>query len=319
MTRFTRSAAALVTLVMVCVLGACAPRSSEWADADYVIAGGGATGVYFAYGGQLAAALSDSLDAEVRVAETAGSLDNLIRVASGDALFGFAQGDAAADAVAGAGAFEEPLDVTAVARLYDEYVHVVVRGDSDIRTVSDLAGREASLGAANSGVTVIAARVLTAAGVDPRSVRDAQLDLRGSISAMQRGEIEGFFWVGGLPTPGIEDLAADVPLRLLPIEDDWVIDINERYSHSYRSADVPAGVYGLRETTSTMAVPNYLITSASTPDEMVADALSVLFDSRRQLAEEVPAVALLDRRQAIFTEPVDLHPGAIAYFREERQ
>lgn len=37
-------------------------------------------------------------------------------------------GDAAADAVSGTGAFERPLEVEALARLYDEYVQVVVRG-----------------------------------------------------------------------------------------------------------------------------------------------------------------------------------------------
>ncbi|WP_318387038.1 TAXI family TRAP transporter solute-binding subunit, partial [Microbacterium maritypicum] len=69
--------------------------------------------------------------------------------------------------------------------------------------IGDLAGRTISLGAENSGVNVIAARVLDAAGVDLGSVRNPQLDLSESIEAMERGDIDGFFWVGGLPTPGV--------------------------------------------------------------------------------------------------------------------
>lgn len=313
-----RLTAGLLVLSLLGALVACMPRASEWTAEEYAIAGGGPTGVYFDYGSHLAEELSSSLDIRMTVDETAGSVDNLLRVDSGEALIGFAQGDAAADAVAGAGAFPEPLEVQAIARLYDEYLHVVVRGDSEIDDLADLAGRDVSLGAENSGVNVIARRVLDAAGVDPASVRDPQLDLRGSIEAIEDGEIDGFFWVGGLPTPGIEDLSEEVPLRLLPIEQDWVNAVNAQYSDAYRSSDFPAGVYALDASVPTMAVPNYLVVSSDAPDAVVRDVLEVLFEARTRMAAELPAAALLGRRQAIFTEPVQLHPGAVDYYRDER-
>lgn len=313
-----RLAAGLVALVLLCALPACSQRASEWTQEEYAIAGGGATGVYYAYGSHLAQELSGSLDITMVAQETAGSVDNLLRVSSGEALIGFAQGDAAADAVAGTGAFDEPLQITALARLYDEYVQVVVRGDSDVAGIADLAGRTISLGAENSGVNVIAARILDAAGVDVPSIKNPQLDLSASIAAMERGEIDGFFWVGGLPTPGISELSGTTPVRLLPIEQTWVNHVNDRYSHAYRPADVPAGTYGLAASAPTMAVPNYLVTASSTPDGVVRDVLAGLFDARLRIASEVPTAALLDRRSAIFTGPVPLHPGAIDYYRDLR-
>ncbi|ALX67253.1 TAXI family TRAP transporter solute-binding subunit [Microbacterium sp. XT11] len=314
----TRILAAVLVAATVLGLAACDQTAPEWRQEERVIASGTPTGVYFAYGTGLADELAAATGATVVAAESAGSVDNLLRVASGEALLGFAQGDAAADAVNGTGAFTDPLPITAVARLYDEYLHIVVRGDSDIRSVPDLAGRALSLGAENSGVNVIAGRVLEAAGVDPSTLTDARLDLAGSIAAMRRGDIDGFFWVGGLPTPGIEDLARAMPVRLLPVERSWVTAVNERYSDAYRPADLPVGTYGLTESAPTMAVPNYLVTSSSTPDALVRDAVEVLFDARVRIAARVPAAALLDRRQAIFTEPVELHPGAVRYYRDLR-
>lgn len=313
-----RIVAGVLSLVLVGALAACSQRASEWTDAEYTIASGGSTGVYYGYGSRLADELSASLDIRMVAQETAGSVDNLLRVSSGDALIGFAQGDAAADAVSGTGAFDEPLEVQALARLYDEYVQVVVRGDSAIEDIGDLAGRTISLGAENSGVNVIAARVLDAAGVDIEAVRNPQLDLGESIGAMERGEIDGFFWVGGLPTPGVTELAERSSVRLLPIEQDWVDEVNERYSHAYRPADVPAGTYGLATSAPTMAVPNYLVTASSTPDGVVRDVLAGLFDARLRIAADVPTAALLDRRSAIFTGPVPLHPGAVDYYRDLR-
>ena len=313
-----RAVGIAIALVAVVALSACSPRSSEWSYAPAVIAGGGPTGVYFDYGGHLAGELSSALDVEVTVDETDGSVDNLRRVASGEALLGFAQGDAAGDAVAGRGAFDAPLPIRAAARLYDEYVHVVVRADSGVADIAGLTGRSVSLGAIGSGVNVIATRILDAAGVDAGAIDDPQLDLRESIGAMERGEIDGFFWVGGLPTPGIEALSGALPLRLLPIEQEWVDTVNSRYSDAYRSSDFPAGAYGIAQSVPTMAVPNYLVVSSATAAGVVRDVLTVLFDARSRMAEEVPAAALLSRRQAIFTVPVDLHPGALDFYRDER-
>lgn len=310
--------AAVAAVLLLAVLSGCTGRAADWSDDRYAITGGGHDGVYDAYGTQLATELARSLDVRVSAVESAGSVDNLLRVSAGEALIGFAQGDAAADAVAGVGAFAEPLPVRAVARLYDEYLHVVVRRDSDIDDMTDLEGRTVSLGAENSGVHVIAARVLDAADVDISSVSDPRLDLAASISALERSEIDGFFWVGGVPTPGIAELAESTPVRLLTVEQTWVNEVNERYSHAYRPSDLPVGLYGLEESESTMAVPNYLVTAESTPDAIVTDVLGVLFDSRTRIADRVPAAALLDRTQAIFTGPVPLHPGAVEYYRDQR-
>ncbi|GAA1700995.1 TAXI family TRAP transporter solute-binding subunit [Microcella alkalica] len=309
-------AAALTGVIAIATLSGCGGTS---APERFSIAGGGVTGVYYSFGDQLAEVLSSRLGSEVTVDETNGSVDNLLRVAEGRALFGFAQSDAAADAVAGVGAFSEPLDVQAVARLYDEYVHVVVRSDSDIRQIADLAGRAVSLGAPSSGVNIVATRVLDAEGLAPTDVDDEALGLTESIAAFRDGEIEGFFWVGGVPTPGLAELFTDAPARLLPIGSETVDRVNGAHGGAYRLAEFPIGAYGRTQATATMTVPNYLMVAESAPDDLVRAVIAVLFESRSAIAAEVPAAALLDRRQAIFTDPVDLHPGAVAYYSESRR
>lgn len=309
--------ASIAALVLVALPGCTTDHhgSSE----TYVIAGGGANGVYYSYGQHLAEQLSERFDASFVVAETAGSVDNLLRISSGEAVVGFAQSDAAADAVAGVGAFHERLPIQAMARLYDEYVHVVVRADSSIERVADLESRVVSLGANNSGVNVIATRLLDASGVALDSVQNRELGLDASIAALQNGEIEGFFWVGGLPTPGIVQLGGELPIRLLSIDSETVDLINSRHAGIYRVAEFPVGAYGLEQPASTMTVPNYLVVAESVPAELVHDILEVLFGSRLEIAHSVPAAALLDRRQAIFTDPLELHLGAVEYYSTSRR
>ncbi|WP_353115809.1 TAXI family TRAP transporter solute-binding subunit [Microbacterium sp.] len=311
--------AALTSVAVLLGAAGCAPSAPSWGGRAEVIAGGFTTGVYYDYGQQLAGVLSRELPADVTVVETDGSVDNLLRIGAGTATFGFAQSDAAADAIAGTGAFGEPLPIRAVARLYDEYVHVVVPAGSGIRSIADLKGRRISLGAANSGVTVVARRVLEAAQVPEGSVDDAALGLDASLRALKDGDVDAFFWVGGLPTPGIEQLAKEFPIRLLSIDSAVVDRINAAHDGVYRLAEFPVGAYGRDEPTVTMTVPNYLVTAADTPDELVRDVLASLFSARAEIAKKVPAAALLDRRLAIFTDPIALHPGAEEYYSGTRR
>lgn len=316
MSRLLRGPIAALLLVAVLLASGCAPPQPSWAQRPIRLAGGSATGVYYDYGQRLAEILSADVDADVRFLETNGSVDNLRRIGAGDAELGFAQSDVVADAVSGTGEFDEPLPIRAVARLYDEYVHVVVRADSDIRSISGLAGRRVSLGARGSGVSVVAKRVLAASGIGDEAIDDRQLGLDASIAALDGTRIDAFFWVGGLPTPGIERLAAEREIRLLSIDADAVERAGLAHPGVYRPAEFPVGAYGSEQPTSAMTVPNYLVGSADVPDDLVREVLDVLFSSRVEIAGDVPAAALLDRRLAIFTDPIPLHPGAIEYYRD---
>ena len=317
MTALRRGLMALL-LVPVLLLTGCGVFGGGDAEGPHEIAGGFPSGIYYGYGQELATAMGEG-GVEITVVETDGSVENLRRVGGGESLLGFAQADTAADAVAGEGAFDQPMPIRAAARLYDEYVHVLVHADAEIDSLEDFAGRRVSLGAEDSGVSVVASRVLEAAGVTVDDVDDAELGLDGAISAMRRGTIEGFFWVGGVPTPGLDRLTETTPIRLIPIETAIAEEINAAHGGVYRTAEFPVGVYERTSPTPTITVPNLLIASEAAPDAVVEAALETLFASRMQMAQTVPAAALLDLRQAIYTMPIELHPGAVDYYRQTRR
>lgn len=308
----------MLATAIISLIGLSACSDLGLAQHQYEIAGGDPAGVYYAYGDEIAKASRSTLGIDISVVQTQGSVENLQRVGTGLALVGFSQGDTTVDAVKGAGNFTQPLPVRAVARVYDEYVHVVVREGSDAETIADLAGKRISLGSQSSGVQVIAARVLNAAGIGPGSVSNAALGLDESIEAMIQGEIEGFFWVGGLPTPGIERLRQAVPIRMLPIDAETVDRVNNGHAGVYRLADFPVDTYDLDASVVTMTVPNYLVAAEDAPEELINGVLRALFDSQARISRNVAAAGLLDRRQAIFTGPIELHPGAARFFVESR-
>ena len=282
-----------------------------------VISGGGMTGIYFSYGGELGGVLSDRYGVRAEVLETGGSIDNLRNLADGTAQLAFSAADVAADATAGREPFSETIPVQAVARVYDDFVHLVVPATSEIEAIEDLRGRIVSLGAEGSGTEIIAGRLLAAAGVSTDEIASVSLGIDESIDAMGSGDIEAFFWSGGLPTPGVQELAVELPIRLVTLRD-VVEAVRSEYGSGYRHGVVPEGTYGLGEDVATMAVPNFLLVRADLTNDVAYEIVDTLFDERAVIARQVPAAALLDRSRAIFTEPVDLHPGALRYYRDTK-
>ena len=64
-----------------------------------------------------------------------------------------------------------------------------------------------------------------------------------------------------------------------------------------------------------MAVPNLLVTTATTPAGLVNRLAAALFASAGTIGRSIPAAGQLDPRTSIFTEPIPLHEGALSYYR----
>jgi TRAP transporter TAXI family solute receptor len=282
------------------------------------LATGSTQGVYYRYGTALADVVESELPGvDVRVRSTEGSVENLQRVADGESTFAFAAADAAADAVAGEEPFHAALPVRAVARVYDEYIHLVVRADSTLRSARDLRGRRVSVGQTGSGTEIMATRLLAVAGLDARTdLRAAHLGIDDSVTALRDRRIDAFFWQGGLPTAGVVSLAGQVRIRLLPLGDHAAG--LRRYSSAYRPAAVPAGTYPGVPAVLTVALPSYIVTREDTHPDLVYQLTRLLFASRDRIARTVSLAGVLDARAAIETFPVELHPGALRYYRDRK-
>jgi len=294
--------------------------STPFADTRLRLATGSERGVYY----RLGSALARTWQAELGltgtpiVLSTAGSVQNVALLAAGAADVVFSQVDAAAERLVGLSP-DAPDAPRALARIYDDVLHVVVPATSPITTVSGLRGARVSVGATDSGVSVVAGRLLDAAGLGPAGIRGEQLGLDASVEAMAAGVIDAFFWSGGLPTPAVEQLATDLPIRLLDLTGDRVLDVVRSRYPVYAPGTVPAQSYaGITEPVTTMLVRNLLLVDAAMPDDLAEALVEVLFTEQEQLAQAGPAALTIDPRAAIGTEPVLLHPGAQRFYKAER-
>ncbi|MER7533693.1 TAXI family TRAP transporter solute-binding subunit [Streptomyces sp. NPDC097704] len=278
------------------------------------------TGVYQKYGVLLKNALAQDLPkVSITLKDSEGSQQNLARVATGEADFTVATADAVAQYQRERRAGFERL--RGCARLYDDYVQLVVPSGSPVRKVQDLRGLRVGVGQAGSGVRLIADRVLAAAGLTPDlDVRSVAAGIDTMPGLLERDELDAFFWSGGLPTEAVQALSGHFRIRLIPLDEklvDRLHDVGDSTRY-YRSAVIPADAYGKAQEgrpIETLAVANLLVTTVDADDDLVEGFTRTVIRSRDGIGRQVHPAQLVDLRTAVYTEPLKLHDGARRYYQ----
>lgn len=282
---------------------------------------GGTGGVYYPYGGGMAAVLTKHLPGvDVTAEVTAASVDNCKLVAIQKADLGFVMGDVAYDAYMGTGKFKEKLPMRNLAVLYSNFMHVVALDGKNINTVADLKGKKISTGAPGSGTEVKALRVLEAYGINPdKDVSRDRLGASESAGALKDNKIDAYFWDGGLPTASILDIAATpgIKIKLLG-HADGVSKMVAKYGPVYFKGTIPKNTYpGIATDTPVAAVANLLICHEKMDVTLAYNILKTLLAFKPELVAVHKEATHLTLEGAVHGSPIPYHPGAIKYFKEK--
>ncbi|WP_037682289.1 TAXI family TRAP transporter solute-binding subunit [Streptomyces griseus] len=296
------------------------PLGEEPPSGTITVMTGTPRGVYQDYGRRLRNELDkDMPDLNVRLQTSEGSQENVARVAAGEADFAIAAADAVETYELRNGPGADRL--RGVARLYDDYVQLVVPRDSAIKSLRDLRGKRVAIGPPESGVRLIADRLLGAVGINAEKDIKPQGDGIGTAPGrLRRNEIDAFFWSGGLPTAGVKELANHFAFRFVPIEASVVAKLHREgdATRYYRATNMPESAYPAIQngvTVPTMAVSNLLITRANMDPRLTEWVTRTVIRSRDGIGTHVHSAQLVDLRTAIYTDPLQLHAGARRYYR----
>ncbi|GHI04399.1 hypothetical protein AQI88_36920 [Streptomyces cellostaticus] len=296
------------------------PLGEKPPSGTIVFSTGTPRGVYQEYGERLRTELGrDMPGLTVKLLNSAGSQENVQRVATGRADFTIAAADAVetyeAQDRTGAGRLR------GVARLYDDYLQLVVPRDSKVRSVADLRHKRVAIGLPDSGVRLIATRVLRAAGIDPRKDITPVADgIDTGPDRLEKGRIDAFFWSGGLPTKGLVELADRSGFRFVPIDGDLVAKLHAAgdVARYYRATNMPESAYPSVQHGSavpTIAVSNVLMTRTDMDPRLTEWLTRTVIKSRDGIGAHVHSAQLVDLRTAIYTDPLPLQEGARRYYR----
>jgi len=294
---------------------------------------GGLTGVYYPIGKLIAKGLTtpskekNALKTEVQgvpgyigVAQnSAGSIENVRAVASGEIEAGLVQADVAAWAYQGEHAFsgdESVRVVRAIASLYPEKFQIVTRRDANINRVLDLRGKRISIDEVGSGTLAVMRIVLEAHGLSEKDLLPVYLKPVFTFDKMATNELQGFVMMAGAPMEAVLQLS-DIGLSLVPITPQMASRINKQFPYLV-PAQIRAGIYPGIPDTPTIQVYALLVVSSALHEDLVYQITAALWSKRTLTLMEKghPQGKSISLKTALIGVSIPLHPGAERFYRE---
>ncbi|HEY9279731.1 MAG TPA: TAXI family TRAP transporter solute-binding subunit [Eoetvoesiella sp.] len=243
----------------------------------YAIAAGAEHGQYL----RVARALFNKRDSRAVPLITRGGEENLQLLRAGKVSLALAQGDAALDAYEGTGAFQGQgphVALRAIASLYPEPVHVLVRADDKLSSITDLRGKRVAIGEGGSASRTTALRVLEAHGLGLRDIVAQELSINAALLALQTKETDSVLQVIGTPADSVRDSLMEIPLRMLPMSQGAISKLTEAKA-GYFPYLIAKGTYpNQKENVQTIATAALLLTDTAFSDAEISSLTRRIFE-----------------------------------------
>jgi len=288
------------------------------------IATGGTGGVYYPLGGGMAAVLSKYVSGMQATAEvTGGSVANLQLIGTGKPYLAMTMVDAGIDALKGQDKFTgKPVPVRTLMVMYPNRMHVVTIEGTGITKMADLKGKRVSTGSGGSATEVMAFRVIEAAGLDKdRDMKRERLGVAESANALKDRKIDAFFWVGGLPTAAVSDLAHSPGVKVKLVDHaDLVKKMNQKYGNLYVEDRIPKETYnGMTADNRQATVMNLLVANANMDEKTAYNIVKAVFEHRDELirVHKEAENFKLENQKSAAAGGIPWHPGAVRFYKEK--
>lgn len=297
--------------VLLCIITTllCGCRTSR---SDLRFGAANIGGMYYSFANTFATLSNENTDSyTIEVRSTAGSAANLRLLSDNYLELGIAQADILEES------YKNNQNLRAISGLYTEACQLVVREQSDIHSLADLAGHSISVGDAESGTEKNANQILAFAGLTPSIVDIQNLDYTASAKALKNGDIDAFFCTAGVSTTVINELAYKCDIRLISL-DDTCVDRMLASSDAYSKYIIPANTYpGQTEDVTTIGVKAVLVTTDAVSAETIHQITQLLFNEASTLQYAISLDLQVDEENALQNIPVPFHNGALAYYEEQ--
>ena len=278
---------------------------------------GGTAGTYYPIGGAIAEVLNKEIPGMSASAQSTGaSVANINMLSDGEVDLATVQNDIAYYAAHGTEMFQDKKvdGLQGIASLYPETCQFVTLKSSGIKSLAELKGKRIAVGAVGSGVEANVRQILAAYGVTYSDIDAQYLSFAEGASALKDGNVDVAVLTAGYPTASVQDIAAQNPVRLLPVEGKAADALIAQYPF-YTKTVIPAGTYaGFDEEVPSVAVMAMLVAGPTVNDDLGYCITKAIFSNldRLQAAHAVGKQIAKDTAKTGMSLP--MNAGAEKYF-----
>jgi uncharacterized protein len=274
------------------------------------IATGGRSGQYYAFAQALAKVVARHQPRiQIKVLETEGSLQNEKLLEEKKVELALLQSDIPSN-----------LSTKAVSFLFPEMFHLVATKKSGIKEVNDLKGKRIALMQKGSGSYALFWILSQHYGLKPTDFKAVNLSPEQATAALNKGEVDALFRVVALGTPAIGQLLQNGSTRLIPIDQGAALQLS---LPALEKNQIPKGTYNgaipiPAEDLPVVAVRAVLVTHQDLDNTTIYEITRILYEARNELVKYNPQSAAIAPPGGARELGWSFHPGAEAYYQQDR-
>jgi TRAP transporter TAXI family solute receptor len=284
-----------------------------------ILATGGTAGTYYPFGGAMARIWNSKVPGvNVTAQSTGASAENVRLINKKEVELALVQSDTIDFAYNAKEAFKERLTkMNTIAVLYPEVIQIVVRGESNIKSFTNLKGVKIGVGAPGSGTEANFRQLLEVYGMKKEEVKVQYLSFAESAEQFKDKHIDAFIVTAGIPNAAIMDVAVMQSIRILSIPDDKIAQLTKKYPFLSPVA-IPANTYKNQPgEVKTIAVSAVLIAGSDLKEDVVYKLTKALFENQVELVAAHAKGKEINLKTAVKGVSIPFHPGAIKYYKEK--
>ncbi|MGB3295652.1 MAG: TAXI family TRAP transporter solute-binding subunit [Phormidesmis sp.] len=274
------------------------------------LATGGETGEYYAFGEAIAQVTEKHApNIQIEVIASPGSSQNMASVQTRAVDMALVQSDTPV----------QPA-VRAVAQLYPELFHLIASKSANVDSMADLRGKRVALMPAGSGSYELFWPLVDHYDLSPQDFRAQPMAPADAHQALKAGQADVLFRIIGLGNSAVGDLLKTGQFELVPIQQIGALQLSQPY---LEPTVIPQGSYDggqpiPPEDLPVIAVSALLVANEQVNPDIVKIITQILYEHRNELISLNPRAASIQSPAASQNLGFPLHPGASAYYTQDR-
>ncbi len=206
-----------------------------------------------------------------------------------------------------------------VSLMYPDAFQLIVRGDSDIKFVSDLKGKQVALPHHTSGQYRSFWTLVKHYGLTKDDIYTKSMSADAADFALKHNTIDAIFRVRPPANAKIKRLISKTDARIIPITQAKAMQLDES---SFISGIIPKGAYGGHPAVpskdlDTIIVYRLLIASKNLDESVVKAITATLFEQGQELQAIIKLAGLAKQPNRDSGTMIPIHKGAQSYYDRE--
>lgn len=308
------------------VLAGGLPRWAWAAGPDFLTIGGGPSGgVFGIVGTGIADILSRTYSDTIIDVQPGGSGPNLLRVREGKADLGITSANNALDAWEGRDPATPDAPVQnarGLMNIMQSAIQIWVDGNSDIRSLQDLRGKQVSAGQPGQTSWLAFENLLAAAGMTTADIEEGggkmhPLSWSESHEALKNGQLDAVMWLSLWPHPTVMQNETVRPMRALSFDPAVIDKFLADSGAGFEKVTLPQGLFGGQDVPAdTVGTNTILFAAAEMPDEVAYTIVKTLWENMDDFKAVHSLLGNISEETVGRGMIIPLHPGARKYYEE---